>query len=246
VNLFGAGSADQLIGTPAFDRVHPSFHENIRKRQAEVTVGMKPVKLQEEIYLRLDGTPIDVEVAAVPFLYQGTHGALVMVRDITERKQGEARLGEASGKIAAAEEELREQYDKLAATEEELRKQKEQLEGIAATIPGVIFQFFARPDGSTGFTYVSKGLEDIFGISRDTGDIIGSFARQVDPQDRDVLLASISEAVRTGKPWDFEGRYQRPSGDAIWFQGYARPFRRGSEVVFSGILIDVTPRKKRE
>ena len=40
----------------------------------------------------MDGTIIDVEVAAVPFNYHGEDGALVFVRDITERKQARQAL----------------------------------------------------------------------------------------------------------------------------------------------------------
>lgn len=244
VCLFGADTADQLIGTNAFDRVHPSLIAAIHQRQTEVTVELKPVKIQEEIYLKLDGTAVDVEVAAVPCLYQSTHGALVMVRDITERKRVETELRAAYEQITAADEELREQYDELAKAQHELREQKEQLEEIAGTIPGVIFQFFTRPDGSIGFSYISDRVGEIFDISRDREDIIGSFARQVDPRDRDAFLASIGESIRTGEPWDFEGRFVRSTGESIWFQGYSRPFRRESETIFSGILIDVTSRKK--
>jgi PAS domain S-box-containing protein len=244
VELFGASSADQLTGTLAFDRVHPSLHAGIRQRQADVTEGLTPAKLQEEIYLRLDGTPMDVEVAAVPYEYRGSRGALVMVHDITERKRAETELRAAYEQITASEEELREQYDELEKAQHELREQNEQIDEIAGTIPGVIFQYFSRSDGKMGFSYISDRAEEIFGISRHSEDIIGSFARQVDPRDRDAFLASIGESIRTGEPWDFEGRYIRPSGESIWFQGYSRPFRRESETIFSGILIDVTSRKK--
>jgi PAS domain S-box-containing protein len=246
VQLFGADSPARLIGTNAFDRVHPSLHAAIRQRQAEVTVRLIPVKLQEEIYVKLDGTAVDVEVAAVPCLYQSTRGALVMVRNITERKRVETELRAAYEQISASEEELREQYDELAQAKGELMKQKEKIEEIAGTIPGVIFQFITRPDGTSGFSYISSRAEEIFGISGDSGDIIDRFARQVDPRDRDSFVTSIQESIRTSSSWDFQGRYIHPSGEPIWFQGYSRPFRRKSEVVFSGILIDVTSRNKPE
>jgi two-component sensor histidine kinase len=46
----------------------------------------------EEVFLRLDGTPVDVEVSAVPIRYRELDGALVFVREITERKRSDEAL----------------------------------------------------------------------------------------------------------------------------------------------------------
>ena len=46
----------------------------------------------DEVYVRLDGAPFDVEVTAVPYLHGGQYGTLVMFRDITQRKKKEGEL----------------------------------------------------------------------------------------------------------------------------------------------------------
>jgi PAS domain S-box-containing protein len=92
LRLFGASSADQLAGTSMWDRIHPSFHPIIRERVQRLTVDEEPVGQFDEIYLRLDGTPFDVEVTAVPYLHEGQNGILVMFRDITGRKKRENEL----------------------------------------------------------------------------------------------------------------------------------------------------------
>ena len=56
--------------------------EAMKEERAEVPV-------LEEKYLRLDGSSVDVEVAAAPFIYLGKPGAQVIARDITERKKME-------------------------------------------------------------------------------------------------------------------------------------------------------------
>lgn len=94
LRLFGATSADQLLGEYTYDRIHPACHEVIRERVKSLTVDLQPVGQLEEVYLRLDGTPVDVEVTAVPFQYRGEHGALIMFRDITERKKSQEYLRE--------------------------------------------------------------------------------------------------------------------------------------------------------
>lgn len=100
---FGAASADQLAGTNVWDRIHPSFHGIVKGRVKCLTVDQEPVGQCDEIYLRLDGTPFDVEVTAVPYLHEGQRGTLVLFRDITERKKKEAELLAKVEELAAAQ-----------------------------------------------------------------------------------------------------------------------------------------------
>ncbi|MFP4396255.1 MAG: PAS domain S-box protein, partial [Anaerolineales bacterium] len=92
VRLFGAETADQLIGQPVLDRFHPSVRDQVQQRIHALNQEKRDVPILEEIYLRMDGSPVDVEVVAVPITYEGQDGALVFVRDITERKQSVAAL----------------------------------------------------------------------------------------------------------------------------------------------------------
>jgi|GEM_PF-360151 len=85
--MFGAVSSDQLLGLPVMTRFHPDYHAAIRERIRLVNEERTEVALMEQKYLKLDGTPFDVEVSAVPFLYENQKGALVFFHDITTRKQ---------------------------------------------------------------------------------------------------------------------------------------------------------------
>ncbi|MFW5958190.1 MAG: transporter substrate-binding domain-containing protein, partial [Desulfosalsimonas sp.] len=94
VHLFGADSPQDLLGQPVMDRFHPDYHEVVRQRIRMLNQEKKPVENLEEIYLKMDGTPVDVEVSAVPFNYRGKDGALVFVRDITEQKRADQKQKE--------------------------------------------------------------------------------------------------------------------------------------------------------
>jgi PAS domain S-box-containing protein len=94
VRLFGAETADDLLGQPVLDRFHPDFRDNVRERIRQLNELKLPVARAEEVYLRMDGTSVPVEVSARPIHFQGSDGALVFVRDITARKQAEAKLAE--------------------------------------------------------------------------------------------------------------------------------------------------------
>ncbi len=87
VELFGKISPDQLLGQPVMNRLHPDYHEAVRERLRLLNEERKEVTRLEQKYLKLDGTSFDVEVSAVPFLYENQKGALFFFRDISERKR---------------------------------------------------------------------------------------------------------------------------------------------------------------
>lgn len=80
-----------LIGTDVMNFVHPDYHQRIIRRMKEVAEGM-PAPMTEQKYVRFDGKVIDVETMAFPFKFKGEQAVQVIFRDITERKQTEARI----------------------------------------------------------------------------------------------------------------------------------------------------------
>ena len=94
IDLFGATSKEDLIGKSVMERFHPDFYEAIAQRIHMLNEKKKSVPVLEQIYLRLDGTPVDVEVSAVPITYNNKNGALVYTRDISERKKLERSKAE--------------------------------------------------------------------------------------------------------------------------------------------------------
>ena len=96
LHLFGARSADQVLGKTPYELFHPDCHEAIRERTHHTRDLNEPVPALEEKIIRLDGEVVDVEVVAAPFPYGGTTAVHVILRDITRRKQVEEALaGEA-------------------------------------------------------------------------------------------------------------------------------------------------------
>ena len=123
---FGAESADQLIGTLIFDRLHPDVHAIVRERIKQLNQGREKVPLLEEVYLRMDGTPFAVEVSAVPFSYQGRPGALVFLHSIEERKQLEREMAKArTDFLYAVSHELKTPLFLMTATMELIKSQSE-------------------------------------------------------------------------------------------------------------------------
>ncbi len=89
--IFGAKRSSGLIGTNVIDFAHEDYREAIAKRIDDVLEG-KPAPLMEQQFRRTDGSLVDVETMAFPFMWNGEPSIQVIFRDITERKQAEATI----------------------------------------------------------------------------------------------------------------------------------------------------------
>jgi PAS domain S-box-containing protein len=96
--LLGAASPEQLVDQPVLDFVHDASKSAVLERMTRNTRDNALVHLREQQYLRLDGTTIEVEVSAVPFVVGTTTQALVFMRDIGQRKAAERSLRESEAK----------------------------------------------------------------------------------------------------------------------------------------------------
>ncbi|MDG4552409.1 MAG: PAS domain S-box protein [Candidatus Contendobacter sp.] len=173
----------------------------------------------ETRHRRSDGSLRDVSLHAAPLQPQDqAMGVVLATQDITDQKQAEAAL----------------------------RASKEQLRNIANNIPGVVYQFYAHPAGELGFHYISERANELFGMGHQVKDAFARFTARVAPLDRELFLASIRQAIATASPWDFEGRFTRPTGETIWFRSLASPKRYAHELIFTGVVLDITDRKRAE
>jgi len=99
VKMLAAASDKELVGKAILDLVHPDSRDLVRERlRAGVEQGVK-VPLIEEKCLKLDGTPIDVEVQSRPIDFGGKSATLISIRDITERKLAERRIQKQSEQL---------------------------------------------------------------------------------------------------------------------------------------------------
>jgi PAS domain S-box-containing protein len=174
------------------------------------------------------------------------NGLGIMTTDVTKEKEAEEKLRAAYEKLSASEEELRHQYEEIAAAQQKLMESQQQMTEIADTVPGVVYQSRFHPGGKEEFTFLSSRVQDVFSISANREDFTERFFAQVDPRDREPLARSISEAVAKRVPWEFEGRFLKPSGEMIWFQGLSRPVQKDSGLYYNGVLLDITGRKQAE
>jgi two-component system, NarL family, sensor histidine kinase ComP len=92
ITLLGAKDSQDLLGKEVLAYVDPAFHNIVKQRITNQIEEHRDVPLIEERFVRIDGTTIDVVVRGIPIVFDGDQAALVIVRDITDRKKAEAEL----------------------------------------------------------------------------------------------------------------------------------------------------------
>ena len=90
--LVGFEHPEDLYGREALDFVHPDCRDFVTKRiksAYEQGISNPPV---EEVFLRADGIPVQVEVSSNAFNYHGEKALQIVARDISERKKRQEEL----------------------------------------------------------------------------------------------------------------------------------------------------------
>jgi PAS domain-containing protein len=87
VKLFGADSAEQILGRPVIERFHPDYHESVRRRIHKLYVEQEPVPRIEEVCLRWTDPPSQWK--SPPFaLSSGKNGAPLFSPGTSETANG--------------------------------------------------------------------------------------------------------------------------------------------------------------
>jgi PAS domain S-box-containing protein len=87
LNMFGAKSAEEMIGRSPIDFIAPASRTSAEARIAHLlNVGGTVAPVYED-WLRLDGVVVPVESLAAAAAWRGAPGVQVILRDISERKR---------------------------------------------------------------------------------------------------------------------------------------------------------------
>ena len=125
---------------------------------------------------------------------------------------------------------------------------QEELSRIIATVPGIVYSFLMRPDGSSAIPFASSALRDIFDVAPDavSQDATPVWAA-IHPDDLGHVNATIADSFRSLTPWHEEFRVNHPKRGLVWVKGDASPERQqDGSVLWHGFLIDNTERKHLE
>ena len=135
--------------------------------------------------------------------------------------------------------------DRLQQSRRALNASLDDLRKIASRVPGVVFQFRLRPDGSSCVPYASDALRDIYRVSpADVHDDAAPVFAVVHPDDLPAHLASIKDSARDLSPWQQEYRLTFEGESEVWLLGNAVPEREADgSVLWHGFITDITRHK---
>ena len=138
----------------------------------------------------------------------------------------------------------------LAALEEvnkSLRERDEFLHGVGDKLPqAMLYRATNPPGGGFRFVYVSKGVEEVTGLTAERllTDAT-AFVEMIVEDDRPTILNAMAESVRTLANFDRVFRVRWPDGSVRWchLRSAHRRLNDGS-VLCEGIMLDTTALKK--
>ena len=124
--------------------------------------------------------------------------------------------------------------------EKSLQMSEQMFRDMTQNVPGVLYQLRIRADGTSYFSFFSERASSLFGFS-DAPD--WNMVARIPEEDQEGFLASITHAIATRSPWEYEGRILGNNGEVRWFQGNSLPSELGDELVYNGILQDISDSK---
>ncbi|MBN1396524.1 MAG: PAS domain S-box protein [Bacteroidetes bacterium] len=113
---------------------------------------------------------------------------------------------------------------------------------LSSNVPGMIYQFLRKPDGSYCAPFCTEAIKDIFGCSPE--DIRADFSpitRVVLPEDFGKLVESIENSAKHLTLWQCEYRVQIPGQPVRWLFGQSTPEKLADgSVIWYGFNTDIT------
>ncbi|NQU66939.1 MAG: PAS domain S-box protein, partial [Candidatus Marinimicrobia bacterium] len=109
-------------------------------------------------------------------------------------------------------------------TEEALWESEKKFKEIATSIPGVVYQFTVKSDGSYAFPYIDDSCDKFFhhkakAVEADPNLIFN----MIPPNELQSFIDSIGESARTLKEWRHDFRVVLPDGQERCFEGRSIP-----------------------
>jgi PAS domain S-box-containing protein len=120
----------------------------------------------------------------------------------------------------------------------------DRLQKIASRVPGVVYQFRLRPDGTSCFPFASSALNEIYRVTPEevVKDASKVFAN-IHPDDLDGVLSSIQKSASDLSPWRHDYRVSFQDGTERWVTGNSIPEREADgAILWHGYIADISER----
>lgn len=96
LRMIGATHKDEIIGKPVLQFIHPDNMESVIQRMIDVLRDSNASDIVEEKFIDINRKAIDVEIKAIPTVYDQKDAVQVIIHDITERKKTQEKIKQLS------------------------------------------------------------------------------------------------------------------------------------------------------
>jgi diguanylate cyclase (GGDEF)-like protein/PAS domain S-box-containing protein len=222
LKLFGASVPAQLVGRPILDFVHPEFRDIVFQRTQAIAQTGATAPMMEEMFLRLDGSVLHLEVEGIRISYNGEPAVQVAMHDTTARVNAERILRQ-------TEESLRQ----VALHTQTILNNL--MDGVVTITPLGIVESFNLA-ASIAFGY-------------DASEVIGHNINMLMPEahkpHHDGYLARYArtgERKAIGKTLELEGRHK--SGRVFPMTLQVSEIELGGKTTYVGVVRDITQHRQ--
>lgn len=128
------------------------------------------------------------------------------------------------------------------------REALERLYQLVDRVPGMVYEYKLRPDGSSCFPFASEAIRDIYRLSpEEVRDDASKVFAILHPDDAAGMLASIQASAHGLTVWRYEYRVRFEEGVEHWMLGNALPERQeDGSVLWHGFITEITEQKNIE
>lgn len=119
---------------------------------------------------------------------------------------------------------------------------------LSERLPGFLYQYQLRPDGSSFYPYASSGIKNIYNLApEDVREDAAIAFSLLHPDDLPWVSQTISSSAAKLTPWVATVRVNNPLRGLIWIHAQAIPERLSDgSVLWHGYIADITSLKQTE
>jgi len=170
-------------------------------------------------------------------------GTLCVV-DRKPRKLTDIQIGHLASlaRQASALLELRHSLRSLEDEKRTVSAAHNRLVRIAAQVPGVVYKFVLRPDGTSCMPYASDRIKEIYRVTpEDVTEDASIVFKVIHPEDRARVIESVQASARDLTPWRLTYRVRFDDGTVRWLSSESAPQRLADHsVLWHGFTSDIT------
>ena len=176
VSMLGATGPEQLVGRAVQGLIDPELAPQVQERIAAVLAG-RPVPRMQQRLRRLDGSWVQVEIAAAAVQIDGRPGVQNVIRDVTEAVAARAALEAANDALARA------------------RDEAERRGALTAAVLDTVDVGVVACDADGALTMFNRAARELHGCAEDSGLDPSQWADRYDLYQEDGTTRLVPDQV---------------------------------------------------